>query len=79
MEKIVLADDSIQLDQFLKLAGALPTGGAVKPLLAEGKVYQNGEKESARRRKLHPGDVIRIEGLGEWQFVRGTESCSSEE
>ena len=73
LEKIAIADDSIQLDQFLKFAGALPTGGAIRPFLADGKVYRNGEKETARRRKLHPGDIVRIEGLGEWQFVRETE------
>lgn len=57
----------IQLDQFLKWAGVLSSGGEVKALLAEGLIRRNGEKESARRRKLTKGDVIEIEGMGSWR------------
>jgi len=41
----------------------------LKPLLAEGMVYRNGEKETARRRKLHRGDVVEIKGMGAWKVA----------
>ena len=71
IEDIEIETEEIQLDQFLKWAGVLPSGGEVKALLAEGLIFRNGEKESARRRKLHPGDVIEIEGMGAWRVAKG--------
>ena len=66
-EDIEIETEEIQLDQFLKWAGVLPSGGEVKALLAEGLIFRNGEKESARRRKLHDGDVIEITNMGVWR------------
>ena len=66
-EDIEIETEEIQLDQFLKWAGVLPSGGEVKALLAEGLIYRNGENESARRRKLHDGDVVEITDLGAWR------------
>ena len=67
IEDIEIETEEIQLDQFLKWAGVLPSGGEVKALLAEGLIFRNGEKESARRRKLHDGDVIEITDMGTWR------------
>ena len=67
IEDIEIETEEIQLDQFLKWAGILPSGGGVKALLAEGLIFRNGEKESARRRKLHDGDVIEITDMGAWR------------
>ncbi|SDZ90958.1 RNA-binding S4 domain-containing protein [Selenomonas ruminantium] len=67
IEDIEIETEEIQLDQFLKWAGVLPSGGEVKALLAEGLIFRNGEKESARRRKLHDGDVIEITDMGAWR------------
>ena len=44
---IEIETEEIQLDQFLKWAGVLPSGGEVKALLAEGLIMRNGEKETA--------------------------------
>lgn len=66
-EDIEIETEEIQLDQFLKWAGVLPSGGEVKALLAEGLIFRNGEKESARRRKLYDGDVIEITNMGAWR------------
>ena len=55
----------------MKWAGVLSSGGELKGLLAEGLVYRNGEKESARRRKLKAGDVIEIKDMGAWRVCRG--------
>ncbi len=67
---IAIHTDTIQLDQFLKLAGAVASGGEVKALLAEGMILRNDVPETARRRKLVPGDVITINGNGTYRVVR---------
>lgn len=67
---ITIHTDTIQLDQFLKLAGAVASGGEVKSLLAEGMILRNDVPETARRRKLIPGDVITINGNDTYRVVR---------
>lgn len=66
---IAIHTDMIQLDQFLKLAGAVASGGEVKALLAEGMILRNDVPETARRRKLVPGDVITIDGNDTYRVV----------
>mgnify|MGYP000913644840 FL=1 len=68
--EIAIHTDTIQLDQFLKLAGAVASGGEVKALLAEGMILRNDVPETARRRKLVPGDVITIDGNDTYRVVR---------
>ena len=67
---IAIHTDTIQLDQFLKLAGAVASGGEVKALLAEGVILRNDVPETARRRKLVSGDVITIDGSNTYRVVR---------
>lgn len=69
IEEVAIDTEEIQLDNFLKWAGILPSGGAVKPLIEERRVKRNGETETARRRKLYAGDLIEIEGLGAWKVI----------
>ncbi|MCI7259849.1 MAG: RNA-binding S4 domain-containing protein [Selenomonas sp.] len=69
IEDIRIETEEIQLDQFLKWAGVLASGGEVKMLIENRQIKRNGETESARRRKLHAGDIIEIEGLGAWRVV----------
>ena len=71
MEDITIETEEIQLDQFLKWAGVLSSGGELKALLSAGRVYRNGEKESARRRRLRAGDVVEIKDMGAWRVCRG--------
>ncbi|MGC1276469.1 MAG: RNA-binding S4 domain-containing protein [Planctomycetaceae bacterium] len=56
------SDDSIRLDQFLKLASCVSTGGEAKQLIQSGEVTVNGAVETRRRRKLVPGDRIVCRG-----------------
>ena len=70
MTEVEIHTDTIQLDQFLKLAGAVPSGGIVKELIAAGAILRNGAVETARRRKLLVGDVITIEGEDTYCVVR---------
>lgn len=69
IEDIRIETEEIQLDQFLKWAGVLASGSEVKMLIENRQIKRNGETESARRRKLHDGDIIEIEGLGAWRVV----------
>ncbi|MBP0000431.1 MAG: RNA-binding S4 domain-containing protein [Cyanobacteria bacterium SID2] len=52
----------IKLDQFLKLVGAVGTGGEAKILVQSGEVSVNGEAETRRGRKLANGDVVFVFG-----------------
>ena len=55
-------DESIQLDQFLKLSCLVNSGGEAKHLIQAGAVQVNGEVETRRGRKLVPGDVVQFDG-----------------
>ena len=52
----------IRLDQFLKLAGVVGSGGQAKVLIQGGAVQVNGVLETRRGRKLKPGDAVECEG-----------------
>lgn len=66
---IKIDTETIQLDQFLKWAGVIASGGEVKPMLEDEMIRRNGEVETARRRKLAVGDVVEIEGVGAWRVI----------
>ena len=50
----------IRLDQFMKLAGLVLSGGEAKHLIQDGQVRVNGLVETHRSRKLRPGDVVQL-------------------
>lgn len=52
----------IKLDQFLKLAQVVQTGGEAKILIQAGEVQVNGQVETRRGRKLRQGDVVVVDG-----------------
>ncbi|HEY9624123.1 MAG TPA: RNA-binding S4 domain-containing protein [Crinalium sp.] len=54
--------DTIKLDQFLKLVGAVDTGGQAKLLIQSGEVEVNGQVETRRGRKLTAGDRVFVMG-----------------
>jgi ribosome-associated protein len=56
-------DETIKLDQFLKLMGVVGTGGQAKLLIQAGEVLVNGNVETRRGRKLVIGD--RVSTMGE--------------
>ena len=55
-------EETIDLDQFLKLCRAAETGGHAKVLIQSGEVKVNGEVETRRRRKLRNGDQVEYDG-----------------
>jgi ribosome-associated protein len=56
------SDEYIKLDQFLKLAQIVMTGGEAKVMIHEGMVKVNGEVETRRGRKLRDGDRVEVDG-----------------
>lgn len=73
MEKIKINTAYIQLDQFLKWAGVLPSGGEIRFFLAAHKIWVNHMPCQVKRKKLYPNDIVTITDVGEWQLV-GEES-----
>ncbi|AFZ69000.1 RNA-binding S4 domain-containing protein [Deinococcus peraridilitoris] len=55
-------EPTIDLQDWLKFAGLVGTGGEAKYLIQGGEVKLNGETETRRRKKLRRGDEIEIEG-----------------
>lgn len=56
--EVPIADESIRLGQFLKLAGLAEDGGQAKALIEAGEVTVNGREETRRGRQLRLGDVV---------------------
>ena len=50
------------LDQFLKLASIVESGGEAKVMIQGGEVKVNGDIETRRRRKSVAEDVIEVNG-----------------
>jgi len=55
------AQQTIELDQFIKWQGLAPTGGQAKQMIQAGRVRVNGQVETRRKRKLVSGDVVSID------------------
>ncbi|WP_025027509.1 S4 domain-containing protein YaaA [Caldalkalibacillus mannanilyticus] len=68
MSNVTINTPYITLGQLIKLVGAVDTGGHVKWFLAEHEIKVNGENENRRGKKLYPGDLIMIEGMGQFQI-----------
>lgn len=65
MKKIKIKTKTIQIDQFLKWANIVTTGGEAKKIIKAGKVYVNGELEARRSHKLQNKDIVEISGIEE--------------
>ena len=64
------AAETIKLDQFLKLANLVSTGGEAKMLIQGGEVFVNHEVETRRGRKLRNGDTVTY--MGEDYVIEAT-------
>ena len=63
--------ETIELDQFLKLAEVSQSGGQAKQLIQSGAVLVNGNVETRRGKKLRPGDRVSVGGE---EFIVGSEN-----
>lgn len=53
-------EETIRLDQFMKLAGMVRSGGEAKHLIQSGEVKVNDEVDTRRSRKLRAGDRVEL-------------------
>ena len=61
-ETVQIHTEFIKLQDLLKFAGAVETGGDAKLIIQEGRVAVNGEPCTMRGKKCVPGDVVELEG-----------------
>ncbi len=57
---IELESDFIRLDQLLKLAELVDSGGLAKYYIQEGYVSVNRELRKQRGSKIYPGDLVEV-------------------
>lgn len=60
MKVIHIETEYIKLQDLLKFADAVSTGGEAKILIQEGDVTVNGEVCTMRGKKIRPGDDIAL-------------------
>jgi len=60
--EIKIHTEYIKLQDLLKFAGAVETGGEAKVRIQEGEVRVNGEPCTMRGKKLYPGDRAELDG-----------------
>jgi ribosome-associated protein len=62
VDEVTIADETIRLGQFLKLAGLADAGSDAKALVESGAVTVNGRVDTRRGRQLRAGDVVACGG-----------------
>ncbi len=60
MHRLKILTPYIKLDQLLKLAGWVGSGGQAKEVIAAGEIKVNGEIETRRGKKLTTGDQVQF-------------------
>lgn len=60
-EQVQIHTEFIKLQDLLKFAGAVETGGDAKLIIQEGRVQVNGETCTMRGKKMRPGDIAVID------------------
>lgn len=62
MKKVTITTEFIKLQDLLKFANLVETGGEAKERVQSGEVKVNGEVCSMRGKKIRPGDVVLFAG-----------------
>ena len=62
MDTIRITTEFINLQDLLKFASLVSTGGEAKIVITEGEVTVNGEVCTQRGRKIRPGDAVSYHG-----------------
>ena len=62
MENIIITTEFIKLQDLLKFANVVSTGGEAKIIIQEGEVKVNGEVCTQRGKKIRPGDDVVLDG-----------------
>lgn len=61
--KFQIKTEYITLQQLLKAANILSSGGEIKAYIQSEKILVNNEPENRRGRKLYPKDVVETNGV----------------
>ena len=69
IKNIEIKTDMIQLDQFLKWADVIESGGQIRPLLDEKRIFCQRHALPAKRKQLHAGDIVDIKGIGTYKLT----------
>jgi len=62
MDTIKITTEFIKLQDLLKFASLVSTGGEAKIVITEGEVTVNGEVCTQRGKKIRPGDAVSYHG-----------------
>ena len=62
MENIIITTEFIKLQDLLKFANLVSTGGEAKIIIQEGEVKVNGDVCTMRGKKIRPGDIVELGG-----------------
>lgn len=62
MENIIITTEFIKLQDLLKFASLVSTGGEAKIIIQAGEVRVNGEVCTMRGKKIRPGDIVELDG-----------------
>lgn len=62
METITITTEFIKLQDLMKLANLVSSGGEAKVLILDGEVTVNGETCLQRGKKIRPGDAVAFRG-----------------
>ena len=62
MDTIQIHTEFIKLQDLLKFASLVSTGGEAKIIIQEGDVKVNGEVCTMRGKKIRPGDIVELDG-----------------
>jgi len=60
MKEIVIKTEYIKLDQLLKFAEIVPSGGLAKQIILDECVEVNGETCTMRGKKIREGDKVHV-------------------
>ncbi|MBQ7965644.1 MAG: RNA-binding S4 domain-containing protein [Ruminococcus sp.] len=60
-EVIKINEEFIRLQDLIKFAGVVPTGGQAKYLIQNGEIKVNGEVCTMRGKKMRDGDIAQFE------------------
>ena len=62
MKNVTITTEFIKLQDLLKFANLVETGGMAKECVQGGEVTVNGEICTMRGKKIRPGDVVEFDG-----------------
>ena len=68
VQELAITTEFIKLQDAMKFANIVMSGGEAKNLILDEQVQVNGEVCTMRGKKLRPGDVVSFNG-GQWRVT----------